>query len=67
MPGGTITAYLLQRPEGGRSRYVCARLLCFLIDVHVLAQVADIVRGLAYIHSLTVVHGDLKAVSGHCC
>jgi serine/threonine protein kinase len=64
MEGGTIDVYLRDHPEGDRTRYV--RLMNPLSIAYHLSlmplQVKDVVRGLAFMHSLDIVHGDLKAV-----
>jgi serine/threonine protein kinase len=65
MPNGTVVRFLKPRPDENRSSYVC---FSYLIIAHFsltpsIYQLMDIVNGLIYLHSLNIIHGDIKGVS----
>jgi serine/threonine protein kinase len=68
MDGGTVREFLRNEPEYDRSA-----LACIFFDsrpyqmTELLLQVRDIVCGLAFMHSLDVIHGDVKPVSPSPC
>jgi serine/threonine protein kinase len=65
MSEGTVSAFLRAYPEHNRVLLVCITALCrdqILINFHGF-QALEIVQGVAFMHHLDVVHGDLKAVS----
>jgi hypothetical protein len=67
MTGGTISSYLQCNPQRNRVPYVRS-LLQLISDINFndfwrSYQVDDVVSGLTFMHSLDMVHGDLKAVS----
>jgi serine/threonine protein kinase len=68
MVGGTISAFLQHNPEFNRVPYVRGfagqtQLSSQLNISCVSYQVDDVICGLTFMHSLDVVHGDMKAVS----
>jgi serine/threonine protein kinase len=68
MSGGTVTAFLVERPDWERSFLVsrCNLNAGTLAEPRSL-KIIDILQGLGFMHSLDVVHGDLKPVCvGHC-
>jgi serine/threonine protein kinase len=68
MSGGTVTAFLVERPDWERSFLVsrCDPNAGTLAEPR-SPKIIDILQGLGFMHSLDVVHGDLKPVCvGHC-
>jgi serine/threonine protein kinase len=67
MTGGTITAFLRGYPNWERSFLVSCCVLARSRSECCCSQVIDILQGLGFMHSLDVVHGDLKPVcTGDC-
>jgi serine/threonine protein kinase len=68
MSGGTVTAFLVECPDWDRSLLVsrCNPNAGSLAEPR-SPKIIDILQGLGFMHSLDVVHGDLKPVCvGHC-
>ena len=64
MPGGELRNYIKQNPDTIRINLVGS----FLLLLHSIApspQLLGIAKGLAYLHSYDVVHGDLKGVCSY--
>jgi serine/threonine protein kinase len=67
MSGGTVTAFLRGFPNWDRSFLVSCCILAWSRSKRYRPQVIDILQGLGFMHSLDVVHGDLKPVrTGDC-
>jgi serine/threonine protein kinase len=68
MTGGTVTAFLVERPDWDRSFLVSRyKLNARSLTEPLSPKMIDILQGLGFMHSLDVVHGDLKPVcEGHC-
>jgi serine/threonine protein kinase len=67
MSGGTVTAFLQEHPDWDRSFLVSHDVNAWSHSEPRFPQVSDILQGLGFMHSLDVVHGDLKPVCvGHC-
>jgi serine/threonine protein kinase len=62
MTGGTVTAFLREHPDSERSLLVSCCVHAWCCSEHHCPQVIDILQGLGFMHSLDVVHGDLKPV-----
>jgi serine/threonine protein kinase len=63
MSGGTMTAFLREHPNRERSSLVSRRKPnAGSVAEPCSSKVIDILQGLGFIHSLDVVHGDLKPV-----
>lgn len=63
MANGTVTAFLLAHPTVERVPLVCRAVFAAESEAHVrISKLRNIVDGLRYVHSLGIVHGDLKAV-----
>lgn len=63
MPNGSITAFLLAHPDARRVDLVCDIACYVILSISRLTnKLRNIVDGLRYMHSLSVIHGDLKAV-----
>ena len=63
MPNGDVLRYARSNPEANRLRLVSffaviAIALLLIINV----QLSEVMSGVAYLHELRVVHGDLKGV-----
>jgi serine/threonine protein kinase len=66
MSGGTLTVFLREHPDWERSFLVRHCDITWGRSELRLSQVIDILQGLGFMHSLDVVHGDLKPVCvGH--
>jgi serine/threonine protein kinase len=74
MAGGTLSAFLKHNPLHNRAPYVCSSLFLLLLFARINSdistdhivhsyQVEDVINGLTFMHSLDVIHGDMKAVS----
>jgi len=61
MENGNIDAFVQRNPNANRTELVRT-----LLDPHVpstnIVQLIDVAKGLAYMHGLHLVHGDLKGV-----
>jgi serine/threonine protein kinase len=62
MSGGTVTAFLRVYPNWERSYLVSHCNIARGRTERHFPQVIDILQGLGFMHSLDVVHGDLKPV-----
>ena len=65
MPNGNINKFVKAHPEVNRFRLVRPRSATLLPSFRQLKipQLADVAKGLIYLHSNGMVHGDLKSVS----
>ena len=61
MSGGDLTGYIKNHPDVDRLVLVCDLTLVF-IPCLPHYQLSDVIKGLCYLHSCNVVHGDLKGV-----
>jgi serine/threonine protein kinase len=67
MSGGTMTAFLRDHPDRERSFLVSDDVNASGRSELCYPQVMDTLQGLGFMHSLDVVHGDLKPVrTGDC-
>jgi serine/threonine protein kinase len=67
MTGGTVTTFLREHPHSERSFLVGSCVNALGRSERCCPQVIDILQGLGFMHSLDVVHGDLKPVcTGDC-
>jgi serine/threonine protein kinase len=64
MPGGDLPEYIKKNSDADRLGLVGAPLSCSS-HAYFRCQLSDITKGLCYLHSCNVIHGDLKGVS--CC
>lgn len=65
MSNGNINEFVKAHPDADRAglvRFSSATRLWFLFTVR-LAQLGDVGKGLGYLHSQQMFHGDLKGVS----
>lgn len=64
MPHGSLREYL-KRSQVSTLAMVGSDIVTFQRQMHmyVISQLAGVTCGLAYLHKMGVVHGDLKAVS----
>jgi hypothetical protein len=67
MTGGTVTAFLRGYPNWERSFLVSRYVSAWGCSERRYLQVIDILQGLGFMHSLDVVHGDLKPVRMGAC
>lgn len=66
MADGNVMQFLHANPDTNRSDFVSAVFISFQFLFKALiynCQVRDAARGLQYLHSNDIVHGNLKAVS----
>ena len=64
MPNGNVIEYARSNPEANRLRLVCLfaispRIILFANNF----WLSGVASGVAYLHELSVVHGDLKGAS----
>lgn len=64
MPGGELRNYIKQNPDTSRINLV-GSFLPLPHSVSPSPQLLGIAKGLAYLHSYDVVHGDLKGVCSY--
>jgi len=65
MPNGNVMQYARSNPEANRLRLVsplAVFLLFFLLFID-NPQLSEVTSGVAYLHELGIIHGDLKGVS----
>jgi serine/threonine protein kinase len=62
MEEGTLIDFFRRYPSERRTSYVSAKILRMRASRLTVGQLLGTFRGLAFMHSLGVVHGDLKAV-----
>jgi serine/threonine protein kinase len=65
MAEGNIVEYLRRSPSTNRLQLVSRwwSLVCVGLNIGLCEQISEIASGLAYLHSVPVVHGDLRGVS----
>ena len=63
MSGGDLPEYIGKHSGVDRLKLVGVPLIC-LSRTHSRSQLSDIAKGLYYLHSCSVIHGDLKGVCG---
>ena len=63
MPGGDLPGYIKKNPDVDRIRLVGAPPIIFILRSSCY-QMSGVAKGLCYLHSCNVVHGDLKGVCG---
>jgi serine/threonine protein kinase len=61
MPGGSLTEYIKEHPSKSRLVLVCFVLL-HRFSSSLPRQLHGVVEGLNYLHSRSVIHGDIKGV-----
>jgi serine/threonine protein kinase len=63
MEEGTLLDFFRHHPNQQRTSHVsCERVRCLREYKPNVPQILDIIHGLSFMHSLGVVHGDIKAV-----
>lgn len=65
MPGGDLLAYLADHPGAGKRSLVCSTSVPTLCDALTTSKLSDVAKGLGYLHSCDVIHGNLKGVRSH--
>ena len=66
--GGNIKEYLRHNPRADRHALVRFVSMSTVSEcVFMFSQIKDVCRGLAYLHSRGIVHGDIKPVSVRIC
>jgi serine/threonine protein kinase len=65
MAQGNIVEYLKRSPNSNRFQLVSEgrTLVCIMLNIGFCEQVSEIASGLSYLHSMEVIHGDLRGVS----
>jgi len=63
MTGGSLAEYIKKNPDTDRLGLVGTPLVMFTLRLP-RYQSSDIAKGLCYLHSCNVIHGDLKGVRG---
>ena len=65
MPNGNIMQYTRSNPEANRFRLVSPLAVSPRFPVTIIQniQLSEVMSGVAYLHELSIVHGDLKGVS----
>ena len=64
MSGGDLPDYIKKNPDADRLGLVGVPPVAIAPGSLPRCQISDIARGLCYLHSCNVVHGDLKGVRG---
>jgi serine/threonine protein kinase len=64
MSNGDLLEYLKGHSDADRLGLVCTHSVAF-IPCLLPYQLSDVARGLCYLHSCNVIHGDLKGVRGY--
>jgi len=65
MPDADLTGCIANHPDADRLSLVGVSLLLYCVTCLPLPQLSDVAKGLNYLHSCEVVHGDLKGVRDH--
>ena len=63
MSGGDLPEYIKKHSDTDRLRLVGIPPVVFIPRL-LLSQLLDVAKGLCYLHSCNVIHGDLKGVRG---
>ena len=63
MLGGDLPEYIMEHPVADRFQLVCPSYSFYPTLTPV--QLSDVTKGLYYLHSSSVIHGDLKGVRGY--
>ena len=63
MSGGDLPGYIEKNPNADRLKLVGIPLIVISLCLPHY-QLSDVAKGLCYLHSCNVVHGDLKGVCG---
>ena len=64
MPAGDLPEYIQGHPGADRLELVLSLLLLFYPTLTPV-QLSDVTKGLCYLHSCNVIHGDLKGVGSY--
>ena len=64
MPGGDLQEYIKRDADANRLELVGVPSVVFTPHLPIY-QLSDVAKGLCYLHSCNVVHGDLKGVRSH--
>ena len=63
MAGGELREYIKNNPNADLNGLVSqSRILFARVEVYPILQILGVAEGLAYLHTLNVIHGDLKGV-----
>jgi len=63
MLGGDLPEYIKEHPGADRFQLVCPSYPFYPTLTPV--QLSDVTKGLCYLHSFNMIHGDLKGVRGY--
>jgi len=66
MPSGDLPEYIKNNPNADRLGLVGVPPVVFASNAYSSYQLSDVARGLCYLHSRNVIHGDLKGVCDCC-
>ena len=64
MPGGDLPGYIKMNPNADRLKLAGVPSIV-VIPYLLYYQLSDVAKGLYYLHSCNVIHGDLKGVCSH--